>query len=138
MEPARAPEAPSSSDWSKMFVKQQIQQHLSFANSANSSKGGMTPLQSEVFAVLNNYQDLYMPERSSRNAEELRFTYCLHAVNHVLKTRAKILLHNSRLVNRAAEVPDEFRDQGLVRPKVLILLPFRDSALRYFRVEISR
>jgi U3 small nucleolar RNA-associated protein 25 len=131
LKPAQAPEAPSStSDWSKLFVKQQIQQHLAFANSANSNQAGLTPLQSEVFAVLNNYQDLYLPERTNQNAEELRFAYCLHAVNHVLKTRAKILLHNSRLVNRSAEVPDEFRDQGLVRPKVLILLPFRDSALR--------
>lgn len=46
-----------------------------------------------------------------------RFLYCMHAVNHALKTRLKVIHHNARLTDRF-EIPDEFRDQGLVRPKV--------------------
>lgn len=35
--------------------------------------------------------------------------------------------HNARLHKGAAS---ELRDQGLARPQVLLVLPFRDSALR--------
>lgn len=56
--------------------------------------------------------------------------YCLHAVNHALKTRSRIINHNAKMANKS-EVPESYRDQGFVRPKVLILAPFKDSALRY-------
>lgn len=65
-----------------------------------------------------------------------RFLYCLHAVNHSLKTRLKVIHHNARLTDRF-DIPDEFRDQGLVRPKVLIVAPFKDSALRIVRMITS-
>lgn len=48
------------------------------------------------------------------------------------RTRSRILKHNSRLqkaTQEGKETSVELRDQGLTRPKVLILLPFRDSAL---------
>lgn len=67
-----------------------------------------------------------------KNTDELRLAYCAHVVNHVLKSRLKILHHNAKL-SRKDDVPEEFRDQGLMRPKVLILLPLRDAALRYDR-----
>ncbi|KAJ8309454.1 hypothetical protein KUTeg_014328 [Tegillarca granosa] len=65
--------------------------------------------------------DLYYTERSHLNGEEIRLTYCLHALNHVLK--ANILYISCLLYS-------DYRDQGLTRPKVLIVLPFRESALR--------
>ncbi|OPL21735.1 hypothetical protein AM593_04579, partial [Mytilus galloprovincialis] len=46
----------------------------------------------------------------------LRLVYCLHALNHVLK---------------------DYRDQGLARPKVLIVIPFREAALRIVDIMIS-
>jgi U3 small nucleolar RNA-associated protein 25 len=55
--------------------------------------------------------------------------YCLHAANHVMKTRTRILHHNAKMTNKI-DVPDKFRDQGFVRPKVLILVPFKDSGLK--------
>lgn len=81
-------------------------------------KGDFTPLQNEIFSALNNYQDFFYPQRSFSNAEQIRFVYCVHAVNHVLKTRMRVLHHNARLNKRDGDVPEEFRDQGLVRPKV--------------------
>lgn len=36
-----------------------------------------------------------------------------------------------------SEIPDEYRDQGLVRPKVLILVPFRHSCLKIVELLIS-
>lgn len=69
-------------------------------------------------------------QRTFDNADEIRFLYCLHAVNHVLKTRTKILHHNAKLQKmkkQAHLVPDEYRDQGLVRPKVLIIVSCKKS-----------
>jgi U3 small nucleolar RNA-associated protein 25 len=34
------------------------------------------------------------------------------------------------------DVPEEYRDQGLVRPKVIVLVPFKDSALRYVKIVV--
>lgn len=122
-------------EWDKLFIKSQISNNLSKANfinlgDANGEKGQtFTKLQKELFSIVYSYQDLYFPERSLKNSEEVRFVYCLHAVNHILKTRTRIIHHNSKLSKRT-DVPDEFRDQGLVRPKVLILVPFREAALR--------
>lgn len=140
-EPGSVPEKihkVSNLDWNGLFVKTQIQSNILNANRKHvneylSEEDQFTPLQRELFSVINNYQDLYFPERNLDNGEEVRFIYCLHAVNHVLKTRLKVVHHNVRLANRQdvkSEMPDEYRDQGLVRPKVLILVPFRNSALR--------
>ena len=48
------------------------------------------------------------------------------------RTRSRVLKHNSRLLKASQEGKEimvELHDQGLTRPKVLILLPFRESAL---------
>lgn len=63
--------------------------------------------------------------------------YVLHALNHVLKSRSKVTKNNQKIA-RAKEIKNKkfrdknvvARDQGLCRPKVLILVPFRDSARR--------
>ncbi|XP_067015268.2 U3 small nucleolar RNA-associated protein 25 homolog [Anabrus simplex] len=140
--PANVPVRISSVDWSKLFIKPQIQNNISKANYNHLTKieegpeEALTTLQKELFSIINNYQDLYYPSRSLHNGEEVRFVYCLHAVNHILKTRTKIIHHNAKL-NKKDEVPDEFRDQGLVRPKVLILVPFKESARRVVKMLID-
>lgn len=122
-------------DTRKHHVKQTLCNQLAAANlkCARVELTGSdrwTPLQQNVFACLNSYRDLYFPERSYKRGEELRLMYCMHAVNHMLKTRGRIMAHNSKIRSRNDEIPDEFRDKGFTRPKILILLPFRDSALR--------
>jgi U3 small nucleolar RNA-associated protein 25 len=133
-------------DMDKCAIKTQIQPHLAAANEANlkthKSSKLLTPLQSEVYSILNNYQDFYYPQRNFQNGEQLRLVYCLHALNHVLKTRTKVMHHNAALSKLSAKdknagIPDYCRDQGLVRPKVLILLPFRDSAFRVVNLLIQ-
>lgn len=131
-------ESVSNSDWEDLSVKSQIQGNILRANTKHtgSSLGGdeeLTSFQKELFSIVNNYQDLFYPERTLENGEEVRFVYCLHTINHVLKTRLKVVHHNARLANKEDsknEVPEEYRDQGLMRPKVLILVPFRNSAVR--------
>ncbi|XP_058445373.1 U3 small nucleolar RNA-associated protein 25 homolog [Malaya genurostris] len=118
-------------DAKKLHLKERILRHL--------EEPYFTALQGECFSILNNYQDFYYPARTMVNADEIRFVYCLHALNHVLKATSKILHHNLKLAelantkkkNKKAVVSTpEYRDQGLVRPKVLIVVPFRSSALK--------
>lgn len=121
-------------------IKSQIVKNVKSANKTltQDSSEVFTPLQSEVFSIINNYQDFYFTEESFDNKEQLRFVYSLHAINHILKTRIKVLHHNARLKNKTDDiVPDEFRDQGLVRPKVLIVVPFRDCVLKIVRMFID-
>jgi U3 small nucleolar RNA-associated protein 25 len=134
------PQRITEESWNHLHVKTQIQNNISKANYTNlceiqnESTSALTNFQKELFSIVNSYQDLYYPEQSLKNGEEIRFTYCLHSVNHILKTRTKILHHNHKLLNKN-EVPEEYRDQGLVRPKVVIMVPFRESALRYVKLQ---
>ncbi|XP_066117544.1 U3 small nucleolar RNA-associated protein 25 homolog isoform X2 [Saccopteryx bilineata] len=100
----------------------------------------------EIQAVATNpkttqeLKDLFYPERTAlKNGEEIRHVYCLHAVNHVLKANAQVLGNNSRRRSQKLGVgnDDDFRDQGLTRPKVLIVVPFREAALRVVQLFIS-
>lgn len=134
-------------NWDKLYVKSQIHGNLTQANysntkdNANITPSSMTPLQRELFSIINNYQDLYYPERTFSNADQIRFVYCLHIINHVLKTRTKILHHNAKITKskcaNMTEIPDEYRDQGLVRPKILIIVPFKHSCLKIVELLIS-
>ncbi|XP_017835962.1 digestive organ expansion factor homolog [Drosophila busckii] len=99
----------------------------------------LTQLQTELFQIVNNYLDLYYPQRIHDNAESIRYVYCLHALNHMLKSRSLILRNNEKVngLSKSTKrnpkdmaIPDSFRDQGLSRMKILIVLPFRDSVLK--------
>lgn len=123
-----------------MAIKSQISKNIKPANKTLPADESciFTNLQNELFSIINNYQDFYYPERTLENGEEIRFTYSLHALNHILKTRTKVLHHNAHLKNKKdVIVPEEYRDQGLVRPKVLVIVPFRDSALRIVQMMID-
>ena len=94
----------------------------------------LTPLQHEIFSLAQEYRDLYYPEMTHMNCSEIRDVYCLHALNHVLKSRDKVLAHNEKLKKArlsGVAVQEEYRDQGLVRPRVLIITPLRNSAVKY-------
>ncbi|NWW06548.1 DIEXF factor, partial [Oreocharis arfaki] len=98
-----------------------------------------TPLQRELFCVMNSYRDLFYPERNAlTNGEEIRHAYCLHALNHVLKANAQVLSNNAKRRDRKPGTDaDDYRDQGLTRPKVLMIVPFRECALRIVHTFIS-
>ncbi|EFX88357.1 hypothetical protein DAPPUDRAFT_305636 [Daphnia pulex] len=94
----------------------------------------LSPLQHELFTLANEYRDVYYPEMNHLNNDEIRTVYCLHSLNHVMKSRDKVLLHNAKLKkakeNGVATDEIEYRDQGLVRPRVLIIAPLRISAVK--------
>ncbi|XP_001603443.2 digestive organ expansion factor homolog [Nasonia vitripennis] len=146
-EHGKVPTLINNVDWNELYVKSLIQGNLTKANYNNikddleTNPSPLTPLQKELLSVINNYQDLLYCERTFDNEAEIQFTYCLHAINHVLKTRTKVLHHNAKIqkskLTDMSEIPDEYRDQGLLRPKVLILVPFRYSCLKIVELLIS-
>ncbi|GAN05080.1 DUF1253 domain-containing protein [Mucor ambiguus] len=90
-----------------------------------------TPLQDHLFNQMNNYRDMVFCNRSLSNAKEIRNAYALHALNHITKTRDRVLRNNAKLTKAQKEGNDagEMRDQGFTRPKVLIILPFRNTVV---------
>ncbi|XP_028251241.1 U3 small nucleolar RNA-associated protein 25 homolog [Parambassis ranga] len=116
-------------------------------NQSSNPKGvaeDISPLQLELLALMGSYKDLYYPETCPlKQGPQVRSAYCLHVLNHVLKANSQVLAHNAQLreqkthAKAGAEPQDEPRDQGLTRPKVLILVPFRGSALQVVHALIS-
>ncbi|NXU11208.1 DIEXF factor, partial [Pardalotus punctatus] len=123
---------PLESTWPKVN-----KQSLSSVDKPSDSP--FTPLQRELFCIMNLYRDLFYPERNAlTNGEEIRHAYCLHALNHVLKANSQVLSNNAkRRDQKPGTDTDDYRDQGLTRPKVLMIVPFRESALRIVHIFIS-
>ncbi|XP_067277877.1 U3 small nucleolar RNA-associated protein 25 homolog isoform X1 [Pseudorasbora parva] len=97
----------------------------------------VTELQKELLKLMGTYRDMYFTNRSPlKEAKEVRSAYCLHVLNHVLKANTRVLRNNAKL-KETKDVDEDFRDQGLTRPKVLILVPFRDGALRVVQTFIT-
>lgn len=90
-------------------------------------------LESTTAGALFNYKDVLYCERHPSNSERLRRLACLHAVNHVYKTRDRVIKNNAKLAKEEASgntTDFDLRDQGFTRPKVLMLLPTRESCVR--------
>ena len=77
-----------------------------------------------------SYHDLLFCDRNADVAPQLRILSCLHALNHVFKTRDKVIKNNSRLAKIDGSDDVEYRDQGFTRPKVLMLLPTRQACVK--------
>ncbi|OAD72793.1 hypothetical protein PHYBLDRAFT_133964 [Phycomyces blakesleeanus NRRL 1555(-)] len=69
--------------------------------------------------------------RTIDNAKAIRNVYAMHVLNHVAKTRDRVMKNNSKIAKAQKEDADigEVRDQGFTRPRVLIILPFRNAAV---------
>nr|XP_054757978.1 U3 small nucleolar RNA-associated protein 25 homolog [Lytechinus pictus] len=97
------------------------------------SEANLSRLQQELFSIMNSYQDLVYPERNYQNEEEIRLVYCLHVLSYIIKSRNVVLKHNQMLTANPDLDTESMRDRGLTRPRVLILVPFRSSALEVIK-----
>merc|ERR1712071_258234 len=119
-------------------VKEQLCKHLKDGLPFDSiAEDLLTPLQQELFTLAHEYRDIYYPEVNYLNCDEVRKAYCLHLLNHVMKSRDRILNHNDKLKRdqeKGVQTEEEYRDQGLVRPRVLIITPLKNSALKIVEI----
>lgn len=96
-----------------------------------------TPLHKALATTLGSYTDFCDANVALRDRQQYREALAMHAMSHVAKTRRRVLKNNERLAKLAAAATStdadelDLRDQGFTRPKVLILLPFRNSALQW-------
>ncbi|QLL30409.1 hypothetical protein HG536_0A02260 [Torulaspora globosa] len=101
-----------------------IKQRLKIQNDLDTAE--LTALQKILVDPMFQYNDLlYEYESYEKDEEDYRDLYALHVLNHVYKTRDRILKNNQRISENADA---EYSDQGFTRPKVLIVVPTRDSA----------
>ena len=80
--------------------------------------------------------DLYHCRLPPHDHESVRWAVAMHAMSHVFRTRQRVLKDNERLARAAASAQEtdadvdelpELRDQGFTRPKMLVLVPFRNA-----------
>ncbi|KAK5810246.1 hypothetical protein F5H01DRAFT_280544 [Linnemannia elongata] len=128
-------------DLESLKIKQRIHSHWSEVNESAQKAAGksssskiFTPLQQALVEPVTEYKDILFTNRTLQNAKEIRNLYTLHALNHVLKTRDRILKNSGKLQRHqqnpeASAIVPEFRDQGFTRPKVLIILPFKNTVV---------
>ena len=98
---------------------------------AGDMVSSLTLLEKDIAGAIFSYCDVVASCRGVGNAPVLRDLCALHSLNHVFKTRDRVLKNNAKLSQ--AENPEalDLRDQGFTRPKVLILVPTRQACVRF-------
>ncbi|PAA74660.1 hypothetical protein BOX15_Mlig007032g3, partial [Macrostomum lignano] len=109
---------------------------VSFLRPAAEAAAGLGDRWSSLLSLLTGYRDLTLCDRrpGPESADRIRLCYCLHLLNHLYQTRRLVLRNNS---SSSAADPESLRDQGFARPRVLLLLPVRESALKAVETLIS-
>lgn len=100
----------------------------------SSSLRKLSKTQIGLFNLISDYFDIIYMKRTHENGDKLRFIYTVHILNHILKSRAKVIHHNSKVSKNPDE---EYRDQGFTRTVSLILVPFRHDCYRIISHLIS-
>ncbi|KAI0039850.1 DUF1253-domain-containing protein [Auriscalpium vulgare] len=87
--------------------------------------------QSKLPKAVGN-RDLYHTHASYALSSITREAISLHVLNHVSNADVfSKMLSVSHATKNKAPIPDDIQDQGFTRPSILILLPFRCSALSW-------
>ncbi|KAK3985007.1 hypothetical protein QBC44DRAFT_335803 [Cladorrhinum sp. PSN332] len=111
----------------KKRLKESIESKLSLFDAAQKTIG----------PFLFNYRDLLYCNRTAAEGDNLRKLTALHALNHIFKTRDRVIKNNAKLSKSDAAEDLELRDQGFTRPKVLIILPTRQQCVKMIDAIIS-
>jgi len=140
-------ESQEQSTPSLLHMKEKLRTRFAEVNKPKgaTTTGEFTDLQRTLYRDVSAYRDVFYHDRNFENGEEIRRLYCLHVVNHIWKTRSRIVKNNAKLAEQQCKVPtsttteeeEDCRDQGLTRPKVLILVPFRDACLKIVNLIIK-
>lgn len=105
-----------------------IKRRLTEAGTAVTSN--LPSEEQDIMSEMFGYRDILCGCRSLDNATRLRDLSALHTLNHVFKTRDRVLKSNAKLAQQSAG-DTEYRDQGFTRPKVLVLVPTKQACVRF-------
>ncbi|KAL8751952.1 MAG: hypothetical protein Q9199_006081 [Rusavskia elegans] len=94
-------------------------------------------LTKQLAASMFSYRDVLYSARTLDDADTLRTLTSLHILNHVSRTRDRVLRNNAKLSKSSDGEDLELRDQGFTRPKVLVLLPTRQSCVKMVAAMIN-
>lgn len=97
---------------------------------AGRALGNLDEPESGIVPSMFEYQDILFGARTVRNAGRLRDFTCLHALNHIFKTRDRVIKNNAKVSAQTEGDEKEYRDQGFTRPKVLFLLETKQACVR--------
>ena len=115
----------------KMWLRKVLESHATSSLSSHAGEDSKR-LRLEFLSVISQYTDFLYLRRKLEEVEIFRWSYCLHILNHMLNVRQQIMKNNNKIAKARAEKKEvddlETRDQGFTRARVLILLPFRESA----------
>lgn len=115
----------------KMGLKKVLETHASLTLSGLKEEDGRNK-RLEFLSIISQYIDVMHMRRKLDDVQHFRWCYCLHILNHMLNVRQQVLKNNTKIQKAKMEkkiIDDmETRDQGFTRARVLILLPFRESA----------
>ncbi|EPS43213.1 hypothetical protein H072_2790 [Dactylellina haptotyla CBS 200.50] len=100
----------------------------------NSSNRGVI-----VSDVISKYTDVICADESLLSREEIRRIVCAHALQHISLTRQFVLKNTEKLAKKSSRLnqSEGKRDQGFTRPKVLFLLPTRNSCYELVNIIFS-
>ena len=91
----------------------------------------LSAMEKDLAGAIFNYYDVIAGSRTVGNALNLRDLCALHSLNHVFKTRDRVLKNNAKLSQTETPEALDVRDQGFTRPKVLILLPTKQACVKF-------
>jgi U3 small nucleolar RNA-associated protein 25 len=100
------------------------------AESSTAAVKSLGDIEKATLPYLFAYLDILIGARNVENADNLRSLTAIHVVNHVLKTRGRVLKHNALLSPQKDENGAMYRDQGFTRPKILFVLPTRSACAK--------
>ncbi|KAI8893207.1 hypothetical protein BC833DRAFT_653103 [Globomyces pollinis-pini] len=131
-------EVQPDSTLSDLMVKKKLIPNWLALNNKLLKKTGttsFTPLQAAMFTYINAYQDVFYSNNNYQFEADRRHLLAFHAMNHVMKSNDRIYKNSARIKAEIAENKEvsDLRDQGFTKPKVLILLPFKNHAFNYIK-----
>ena len=118
---------------SKVKGPSDLKLHKKLASIVAKKRPSFDEFESSIAPLMFNYQDLLFYERNVANAERLRRLACLHAINHVFKTRERVMKNKIRIEKEQDPAPD----QGYTRPKILMLLYSKESCVKMINMITS-
>lgn len=114
----------------KVKSTRDVQLKARLVENAQKKIGDFDPVEQTIAPSLFGYQDVLFGARTVQNASRLRDITCLHALNHILMTRDRVLKNNAKLAAASDDDDIECRDQGFTRPKILFLLETKQACVR--------